>query len=56
MEESIGQSEAYHTESREHDEPSEETAKKAVSRRMKQKQISSHVFDGEGAVHNHSTK
>ena len=33
--ESIGQSEAYHTKSGKHDEPIEETATKAVSRRMK---------------------
>ena len=56
IEESIGQSEAYHTESREHDEPSEESAPKAVLRRMERKRIGSHVFDGEGVVHNQSTK
>ena len=56
MEESISQSKAYHTESREYDEPSEKTATKALLRRMKQKRLGSHVLDGEGAKHNQNTK
>ena len=55
-EESIGQNEAYHIESGEHDESSEESASKAISRRMERKRNGSHVFDGEGAVYNQSTK
>ena len=55
-EESISQSEAYPIERGENDEPSEESTTKAISRRMKQKQIGSPFFDGEGAIHNQNTK
>ena len=53
-EESISHSEAYHTESGENDESSEETATKVVKRRMKRKQVDCHVFDGDGVLHNQS--
>ena len=46
-EESIGLSKAYHTESREQDEASEETGPKAILRGLKRKKIGSPVFDAE---------
>ena len=56
MEESIGQSEAYHTESGEQNEASDKTAPKAILRGLKQKRIGSPIFDAKRAVQNKSIK
>ena len=55
-EESFGHTEAYHTESREHVEASEETTLKAVPTSVKQKRIGTPVINTKRVVQNKITK